>query len=71
VLDKAKRQCSIVVNDPKGEVFETTSGFMQSEGYQVIVINPEDLAHSSRFNPLLEARTDIEIEQIAEILVKA
>ncbi len=71
VLDKAKRRCSIVVNDPKGEVFEATSGFMQSQGYRVIVINPEDLAHSSRFNPLLEARSDIEIEQIAEILVKA
>lgn len=71
VLDKAKRRCSMVVNDPKGEVFEATSGFMQSQGYRVIIINPEDLAHSSRFNPLLEARSDIEIEQVAEILVKA
>lgn len=71
VLDRAKRNCSIVVNDPKGEVFAETSGYLQSRGFKVIAINPEDLGGSSRFNPLMEARTDIEIEQVAEILVKA
>jgi type IV secretory pathway TraG/TraD family ATPase VirD4 len=71
VLDKAKRNVSIVVNDPKGEVFEATSGFMQANGYRVITLNPEDLERSSTFNPLLEAKNDIELEQVAEILVKA
>lgn len=71
VFDRAKRNCSIVVNDPKGEVFAETSGYLQSRGFKVIAINPEDLGGSSRFNPLLEAKTDIEIEQVAEILVKA
>lgn len=71
VLDKAKSKCSIVVNDPKGEVFAATSGYMQANGFKVIVLNPESLATSSRFNPLLEARDTIELEQIAEILVKA
>lgn len=71
VFDRAKRNCSIVVNDPKGEVFNETSGYLQSCGFKVIAINPEDMTQSSSFNPLLEARTDIEIEQVAEILVKA
>ncbi|MGB1265721.1 MAG: type IV secretory system conjugative DNA transfer family protein [Nereida ignava] len=71
VLDKARSKCSIVVNDPKGEVFAETSGFMQSRGYNVIAINPEDLTNSAQFNPLAEARNDIEIEQVAEILIKA
>ena len=71
VLDKASRKCSIVVNDPKGEVFAETSGFMQAKGFKVIAINPEDLQNSASFNPLLEAKTDIEIEQVAEILIKA
>ncbi len=71
VLDKAKRKVSLVVNDPKGEVFEATSGYMQAHGYRVIVINPENLAESAAFNPLLEARSDIELEQVGEILVKA
>ena len=71
VLDRAKRNCSMVVNDPKGEVFAETSGYMQSRGFKVIAINPEHLEQSSTFNPLLEAKNDIQIEQIAEILVKA
>lgn len=71
VLDKAKRNVSIVVNDPKGEVFEATSGFMQSNGYRVLTVNPEDLDRSASFNPLLEAKNDIELEQVAEILIKA
>src|SRR6056297_3193385 len=58
VLDKAKRNCSMVINDPKGEVFEATSGYLQANGFRVIAINPEDLAKSARFNPLLEAKTD-------------
>lgn len=71
VLDKARRNCSLVVNDPKGEVFEATSGYMQANGYRVLILNAEDLSQSSTFNPLLEAKTDIEIEQVAEILIKA
>jgi len=71
VLDKAKQNCSIVVNDPKGEVHDVTSGYMKAQGFEVLVINPENLSQSAFFNPLAEAKTDIEIEQVAEILIKA
>jgi type IV secretory pathway TraG/TraD family ATPase VirD4 len=71
VLHLSKTKSSIVVNDPKGEVFDATSGYMASRGFKVVVIDPENIAHSSLFNPLLEAKNDIELEQIAEILVKA
>lgn len=71
VLDKARRNCSIVVNDPKGEVFDLTSGHMAQQGFKVLVIDPENLSRSCRFNPLAEARDTIELEQIAEILVRA
>lgn len=71
VLDRSRRRCSIIVNDPKGEVFAHTSAYMQQCGYNVVVIDPEDLTHSSCFNPLAEARDEIELEQIAEILVRS
>ena len=70
VLGLANSKASIVVNDPKGEVFASTSGAMQKAGYRIIVIDPERLDQSSRFNPLAEIRDDIELEQIAEILVR-
>ena len=71
VLERAKSPCSIVVNDPKGEVYEKTSGYMRANGFRVIVIDPENLNRSHTFNPLAEAKNDIELDQIAEILIKA
>ena len=70
VLERAKHPCSLVVNDPKGEVYEATSGYMQANGFRVVVINPEDPQHSDTFSPLAEARNEIEVDQIAEILIK-
>ena len=71
VLDKAAHHCSIVVNDPKGEVFDATSAAMQKAGFKIVRIDPERPETSSRFNPLTEVRDDIELEQVAEILVRA
>lgn len=71
VLDRIGRDCSMVINDPKGEVFAATSGAMQRAGYQIAVLDPENPSQSSRFNPLLECRSDIELEQIAEIIITA
>lgn len=70
VLSRARSKCSMVINDPKGEVYEHTSAHLKQCGYKIIVINPEDLRNSSCFNPLTEAKTDIELEQVAEILVR-
>ncbi|MGV6851631.1 MAG: type IV secretory system conjugative DNA transfer family protein, partial [bacterium] len=71
VLEKARQSCSLVINDPKGEVYNATSKYLHNRGFEVIVINPEDLTHSSCFNPLAEAHSPIELDQVAEILVKS
>lgn len=71
VLERAKKPCSLVVNDPKGEVYQATSGYMHANGFNIIVIDPENIERSSTFNPLTEARDEIELDQIAEILIKA
>ena len=70
VIERAKYPCSVIVNDPKGEVYEATSGHMKKHGFNVIVIDPEHPDRSHRFNPLTEARDAIELDQIAEILIK-
>jgi type IV secretion system protein VirD4 len=71
VIERAKYPCSVIVNDPKGEVFDATSGHMKKHGFRVIVIDPEHPDRSHAFNPLTEAQNDIELDQIAEILIKA
>ena len=69
VLDKANHNCSMVINDPKGEVYEQTSKHLKDKGYNILVLNPEDLQGSDRFNPLWELTNPIEIEQLAHILI--
>ncbi len=71
VLDQASRKASLVINDPKGDVFQATSGAMHRAGFKIITINPQNPQASSRFNPLSEARDDIELEQIAAIIVRS
>jgi type IV secretory pathway TraG/TraD family ATPase VirD4 len=71
VLERSKHHCSLVINDPKGEVYEATSFELASRGFRLVVINPDDPERSHTFNPLEEARDEIELDQIAEILIKA
>ncbi len=71
VIERAKYPCSVIVNDPKGEVYEATSGYMAKHGFRVIVIDPEHPDRSHRFNPLEEARDSIELDQVAQILIQA
>jgi hypothetical protein len=54
----------MIVNGSKREVFAGAFGFIQSKGVKIIAINPEGLQNSASFNPLLEAKNDIEIEQV-------
>lgn len=71
LLDRASRNCSVVVNDPKGEIFDATAGYMQAKGFRIISIEPENVTGSHGFNPLSEAQDEKELEQIAEILIRA
>lgn len=71
VLERSKHRCSLVINDPKGEVYEATSFELASRGFRLLVINPDDPERSHTFNPLEEARDEIELDQVAEILIKA
>lgn len=59
---------SVIVTDPAGEIFQRTSGHMQSRGYKIQVLQPARLDESLRFNPLQRLKTHQEIRQLASIL---
>ena len=46
---------NMVITDPKGEIYEKTSGYLEEKGYDVKVLNLRDMAHSDCWNPLEEA----------------
>ncbi len=47
---------SVVVSDPKGELYDLTAARFAQSGYQVYVINLRDPKHSNGWNPLITAR---------------
>lgn len=43
---------SMIMTDPKGELFDLHSGFLKSRGYNVLLLDLRDTYSSSRWNPL-------------------
>ena len=60
---------SIVVTDPKGELYEHTAAIKQAQGYEVHVINFANMAHSDRYNPLDYIRKDVDANEVATKIV--
>lgn len=47
---------SVVVTDPKGELYDLSAQRFKDSGYRLYVINLRDPAHSNGWNPLAQAR---------------
>lgn len=60
---------SIVVTDPKGEVYENTADFKRQQGYNVHVINFSKMQYSDRYNPLDYVTNDVEATNVATKIV--
>ncbi|WP_391592056.1 Type IV secretory system conjugative DNA transfer family protein [[Mycoplasma] cavipharyngis] len=46
------KMASLIITDPKGELFNTTSKILFNQGYQIKVLNFRDGKKSSKWNPL-------------------
>lgn len=62
---------SIVVTDPKGEVYEKTVAVKIRQGYTPFVINFDDMLHSNRYNPLDYISRDIDATTVADKIVES
>lgn len=58
---------SIIVPDPKGELFKLTSKYQQSIGRKVIQYKP--LENKIQYNPLKECRNELEVKQLGQNLL--
>ena len=43
---------SLVISDPKGEIYRLTSKTLKDEGYKIVLLNFRDYEHSECWNPL-------------------
>jgi len=71
ILKLALGNTSMIVTDLSGELYAKTSGFMAKRGFKIYVLDPEDLSTSIGYNPLYYVLSSIEIDEIAEILIKS
>jgi len=69
ILQMASEGHSIIVTDPKGELFQDTSLFLESRGYNVKAYNLSNMQHSDRWNPIAEVKNDIDAQLFAEVVI--
>ena len=51
-FSRAKNKRSMIISDPKGEIYRHTSATLKNEGYRVLLLNFRDYKHSECWNPL-------------------
>lgn len=70
LIDLASRDCSICVNDPKGELYDNLSGFFKYKGFKVIKYDIMEIGHDSYFfNPFAFVENDVELDFICDLIV--
>lgn len=69
LLELSKYRKSIIVTDPKGEIYKTTSSYFRSIGYIVKVFNLKDMRHSDRWNPLQENETITDVQTSSNVII--
>ncbi|MBQ7264547.1 MAG: type IV secretory system conjugative DNA transfer family protein [Firmicutes bacterium] len=65
---------SMIISDPKGEIYRNTSGFLAHKGYTIKTLNLREPEKSSRWNPLMlpyryykNGNADKAIEMISDL----
>ena len=52
VYSLAKARESMIITDPKGEIYEKTSNMLRARGYQVLLLNFRDPQNGNAWNPM-------------------
>ena len=70
IMQCAKRKDSLILVDPKGEFYETMSGFLREQGYETRLFSLLDMENSDAWNCLADVDSDPNLVQsIAEVII--
>ena len=69
LLELSKYKKSIIVTDPKGEIYRKTSSYFRDIGYVVKVLNLNDMRHSDRWNPLQENENINDVQTSSNVII--
>ncbi|WXJ84402.1 hypothetical protein MTBGP_11930 [Moorella thermoacetica] len=60
---------SVLVTDPKGELYRSMAGWLKSRGYTVKGFNLVQMEQSDHWNPLGEIRTPLDADVFAQVVI--
>ena len=63
--------CSMVVTDPSGEIYQQTAGYLEKKGFRIEVLNLEEPGKSRGYNPVAKASTFTEIDKLAAVIMRS
>lgn len=69
LLELSKYKKSIIVTDPKAEIYRKTSSYFRSIGYTVKILNLKDMRHSDRWNPLQENEDITDVQTSSNVII--
>jgi len=70
ILQCVRRRESLILVDPKGEFYETMSGYLRDQGYEVRLFNLLDMENSDAWNCLAAVDGDpCMVQSIAEVII--
>lgn len=69
VYKLASGNCSMVITDLSGEIYDKTSAYLHNQGFKIYVLDPKNLDESIRYNPLEYAKDSMSIDMVSEILI--
>ncbi len=69
LLELSKYKKSIIVTDPKGEIYRITSSYFRNIGYTVKVLNLKNMRHSDRWNPLQENENITDVQTSSDVII--
>jgi type IV secretion system protein VirD4 len=69
ILQLAQENQSMIITDPKGELFRDMAQFLRERGYNVKLLNLVNMVYSDRWNPLDVIIDDIDAQTFADVII--
>ena len=70
ILNLAQQGKSMILTDPKGELYKKTYTFLKNKGYNVKILNLVDMDKSDRWNPFSVIENEIDAQIFSEIVIE-
>lgn len=70
IINLAEQGKSMILTDPKGELYKKTYLFLKNKGYNVKILNLVNMDKSDRWNPFSVIENDIDAQIFSEIVIE-